>query len=57
MWLPFVKLLYQHHQNVVMGAFRYYVIQNEGVSALEMTTICYRVDGWVVLDDYFSHGI
>ena len=43
--LSYVKFPYQHHQNVVMGAFRYYVIQNEGGSDLEMTTICYVVDG------------
>ena len=52
MCLSHVKCLYRHHQNVVMGGIRYYVIQNKGGSALEMTTICYGMDGWVFLDDY-----
>ena len=51
MCLPYVKFRYQHHQNVVMRWLRYYVIQNEGHSALEMTTVYYVVEGCVTVDD------
>ena len=47
-----VKFQYRHHQNVVMGAFRYYVIPNVGGSGLKMIAICYGVNGRVALNDY-----
>ena len=55
MCLPYVKFLYPYHLIVVMGAFRYYVIQNASGAGVEVIGICNVVNRWVALKDNVAY--